>query len=99
MAAKNFFFYPFFGEISRLQPKEKVLQKEPDGNVNFSCRNFKWKQGEKKGVKFDRQIFLWLMVKIFIIEIISLIRPKMTSRDQDLSFDTNNLMIGQQKTS
>ena len=35
------------------------------------------------------------MVKIFIIEIISLIRPKMTSRDQDLSFDTNNLMIGQ----
>ena len=37
------------------------------------------------------------MVKIFIIEIISLIRPKMTSRDQDLSFDTNNLMIGQKK--
>ena len=41
------------------------------------------------------KFFLWLMVKIFIIEIISLIRPKMTSRDQDLSFDTNNVMIGQ----
>ena len=44
------------------------------------------------------KFFLWLMVKIFIIEIIGLIRPKMTSRDQDLSFDTNNLMIGQKKT-
>ena len=45
------------------------------------------------------KFFLWLMVKIFIIEIISLIRPKMTSRDQDLSFDTNNVMIGQKKIS
>ena len=75
MAAKKKFFYSLFGEINRLQPKEKVLQKEPDGNVNFSCRNFHSKMGEKKGVKFDRQIFLWLMVKIFIIEIIGLIRP------------------------
>ena len=64
MAAKKK-LYPFFGEISRLQPKEKVLQKEPDGNVNFSCRNFKWKQGEKKGVKFDRQIFFMVNGKNF----------------------------------
>ena len=62
---KKKIFYPFFGEISRLQPKEKVLQKEPDGNVNFSCRNFKWKQGEKKGVKFDRQIFFMVNGKNF----------------------------------
>lgn len=72
---KKKFFYSLFGEITRLQPKEKVLQKEPGGNVNFSCRNFHSKMGDKKGVKFDRQIFLWLMVKIFIIEIIGLIRP------------------------
>ena len=31
--------------------------------MNFSCRNFKWKQGEKKGVKFDRQIFFMVNVK------------------------------------
>ena len=54
-----------FGEISRLQPKEKVLQKEPDGNVNFSCRNFHSKMGEKKGVKFDRQIFFMVNGKNF----------------------------------
>ena len=57
--------YLFFGEISRLQPKEKVLQKEPDGNVNFSCRNFQCKMGEKKGVKFDRQIFFMVNGKNF----------------------------------
>ena len=38
------------------------------------------------------------MVKIFIIEITGLVRPKMASRDQDLSFDTNNVMIGQKKS-
>ena len=64
MAAKKK-FYPFFGEITRLQPKEKVLQKEPDGNVNFSCRNFHSKMGEKKGVKFDRQIFFMVNGKNF----------------------------------
>ena len=62
---KKIFFYSLFGEITRLQPKEKVLQKEPDGNVNFSCRNFHSKMGEKKGVKFDRQNFFMVNGKNF----------------------------------
>ena len=65
MPEKKNFFNPFFGEITRLQPKEKVLQKEPDGNVNFSCRNFQCKMSEKKGVKFDRQIFFMVNGKNF----------------------------------
>ena len=65
LAAEKFFFYSLFGEITRLQPKEKVLQKEPGGNVNFSCRNFHSKMGEKKGVKFDRQIFFMVNGKNF----------------------------------
>ena len=63
---KNFFFIRFLVKsVGRLQPKEKVLQKEPGGNVNFSCRNFHSKMGEKKGVKFDRQIFFMVNGKNF----------------------------------